>query len=280
MRLCMKTLAHFGAGAMVLAACCAAAPAPVALGGAAVELDYTQAEFCTEVLDSRQSGWVSYAEACRNHRGAAEAFTRTALAIKPTRRLLPLAAPGSGGIYTYRAIAEDTVEIDVDMWKAQQADAVRVLTLRFDSPTTATATEGVYHGNYVGTIRNIRANIRYAAPQPTPRADAKLTRLMLALEKRTFATAMERLYQQRLLGLLRRIEAGEHANITDAEGKGSTALHCACELSLADLVQWLLEHGADVNARTSSGATVDDCVCGPNAAAIRAILRKSRIGKK
>lgn len=261
------------------AACCIAAPAPESLSGSTLELDYRQAEFSTEVLDSKQSGWVSFAEVRRNHKGAAEAFTTTVLGIKATRRLMPLSEPGKGGIYTYRATAADTVEVDVDMWKAYKADAVRVLTLHFDTPTTATATEGVYHGNYIGSIRNIRVIVRPgAAVAPAP--DAELTRMMRELEKRHFPTAQERLYQQRLLGLLQRIAAGEPAGITDSEGKGSTALHCACELSHAELVQWLVEHGADVNARTSSGAAVDDCVCGPNAGKIRVILRRARTGSK
>ena len=255
-----------------------AEPAPAQLKGAVVVLDYTHAEFCTEVLDAGTSGWVGYEQARRSKSGAAEAFHATVLGIKASRRLLPISSPGEGGIYTYTCKGGDTGEIDVNMWKAHQADAVRVVTLRFDSPTTATATEGVYHGNYIGTIRNIRASIqRPGASASVP--DSELSRLIAELEAQKYPTAMESRYQQRLLALLRRMAAGEPATITDAEGKGSTALHCACELSHVELVQWLVNQGADVNARTASGASVHDCVCGKNAKAIRHILRKFSAGK-
>ena len=255
-----------------------AEPAPAQLKGAVVVLDYTHAEFCTEVLDAGTSGWVGYEQARRSKNGAAEAFNTTVLGIKASRRLLPISSPGEGGIYTYTCKGGDTGEIDVNMWKAHQADAVRVVTLRFDSPTTATATEGVYHGNYIGTIRNIRASIQLpGASASVP--DSELSRLIAELEAQKYPTAMESRYQQRLLALLRRMAAGEPATITDAEGKGSTALHCACELSHVELVQWLVNQGADVNARTASGASVHDCVCGKNAKAIRHILRKFSAGK-
>lgn len=263
---CVLSLAAVGASD--------AAPAPEHLKGAVVVLDYTKAEFCTEVLDSHNSGWVGYEQARRSKGGAAEAFNTTVLGIKASRRLLPITSPGEGGIYTYTCKGGEIGEIDVNMWKAHQADAVRVVTLRFDSPTTATATEGVYHGNYIGSVRNIRARIQQAGASAAP-ADTELSRLISGLEAQKYPTAMERRYQQRLLGLLRRMAAGEPATITDAEGKGSTALHCACELSHAELVQWLVNHGADVNARTTSGASVHDCVCGKNAKAIRNILRRA-----
>ena len=37
-----------------------------------------------------------------------------------------------------------------------------------------------------------------------------------------------------------------------------------------------IDHGADLNARTARGASVDDCVGGPNASTIRDMLRKAR----
>ena len=252
-----------------------AEPAPAQLRGATVVLDYTHAEFCTEVLYAGTSGWVGYEQARRSKSGAAEAFHTTALGIKASRRLLPISSPGEGGIYTYTCKGGDTGEIDINMRKAHQTDAVRVVTLHFDSPTSATATEGVYHGNYIGTIRNIRASIQLPGASASVPA-SELSRLIAELEAQKYPTAMERRYQQRLLGLLRRMVAGEPATITDAEGKGSTALHCACELSHAELVQWLVDHGADTYARTEKGASVDACISGPNAAAIRAILRKAR----
>ncbi|MBR5895845.1 MAG: hypothetical protein IKZ13_09920 [Akkermansia sp.] len=253
-----------------------AEPAPEDLRGAVVELDYREAEFCTEIIDESNSGWVSYEQARRNHHGAAEAFKTTPVGIKATRRLFPISARGEGGIYTYRATGAGTGEIDVDMWNQHRADVVRVLVLRFLSPTSAVAEEGVCHGNYVGSVRNIWVTVHPAGAGEKTAPAGELLRLRQELEQKKYTTPMERLYQQRLLVLLQRIAAGEPVSITYAEGNGSTALHLACELSNAELVQWLVEQGADTRARTNNGTTVDDCVCGAQAAAIRAILRKAR----
>jgi hypothetical protein len=45
-------------------------------------------------------------------------------------------------------------------------------------------------------------------------------------------------------------------------------------------VQWLVDQGADLNAKTAKGASVDDCVGGANAKQIRTILRKKRASRK
>lgn len=122
------------------------------------------------------------------------------------------------------------------------------------------------------TIRPMRA----AAGQGT---DDALQTLISSLEKAEYKTAVERLYQKRLLTLLAQMEQGASVDTMLPHANGTTALHNACGLSHVEIVQWLVEHGADLNARTAGGASVDDCVGGPNARAIRAILRKARNSK-
>jgi ankyrin repeat protein len=79
-----------------------------------------------------------------------------------------------------------------------------------------------------------------------------------------------------LLTILPQIMEGAPIDTTISNANGTTALHNACGLSHVGIVRWLVEHGADLNAKAAKGAGVDDCVGGPNAKAIRAILRKAR----
>lgn len=256
-------------------------PAPSHLEGAVVVLDYTQAEFCTDIMDEGSSGWVSFEQARQNVRGAGEAFSTGAVQIKASRRLLPITSSGQGGVYTYTCKGGDTGEIDVNMWQAHQVDVVRGITLTFTSPTTAVATEGIYHGNYAGRVRNIRVTIQggntgAAASSSGAAQNADLKRMMNELQARATRNATEQLYKQRLNTLLPLIYRTGNVNITTPETRGNTALHYACGLSHVELVRWLVAHGANVRARTQRGATPADCVSGPNAATINAILRGAR----
>lgn len=106
--------------------------------------------------------------------------------------------------------------------------------------------------------------------------DDGLADLVRELEQRRYKTAVERLYQKRLLTVLPQIMEGAPVDNIISNANGTTALHNACGLSHVELVQWLVDHGANLNAKTAKGATVDDCVGGPNAKAIRAILNKAR----
>lgn len=103
--------------------------------------------------------------------------------------------------------------------------------------------------------------------------------LLRELEKRTYKTAVERLYQKRLLTLLAQMAQGASVDTVLPDANGTTALHNACGLSHAEIVQWLVDHGANTNAKTAKGASVDACIGGPNAKAIRTILRNARTSK-
>ena len=106
--------------------------------------------------------------------------------------------------------------------------------------------------------------------------DDGLGELVRELEQRKYPTAVERLYRKRLLTLLPQIMEGAPIDHSISDSNGTTALHNACGLSHVEIVKWLIDHGADLNAKTAKGASVDDCVGGPNAAAIRALLKKAR----
>ena len=84
--------------------------------------------------------------------------------------------------------------------------------------------------------------------------------------------ATSALYQRRLLTLLPMIRDGADVDITLPETKGNTALHYSCAIGSWSITQWLVEHGANVNAVTDKGATPLDCVGDDNAQRIRALL--------
>ena len=92
---------------------------------------------------------------------------------------------------------------------------------------------------------------------------------MAALRCREATSA---LYQKRLLTLLPMIRDGADVDVTLPETKGNTALHYACGIGSWSITQWLVEHGANVNAMTDKGATPLDCVGDDNAQRIRALL--------
>jgi hypothetical protein len=110
--------------------------------------------------------------------------------------------------------------------------------------------------------------------------DDGLGELVRQLENTQYKTAVERLYQKRLLTILPQIMEGAPIDTTIANANGTTALHNACGLSHVQIVQWLVDHGADLNAKTAKGASVDDCVGGANAKQIRTILRQKRASRK
>lgn len=106
--------------------------------------------------------------------------------------------------------------------------------------------------------------------------DDGLSDILAALQAATYTTATDKLYQKRLLMLLPLIMESCNPSITTPETKGNTALHYACALSHVQLVQWLIDHGAYLDARTDKGATVDACISGKNAKQIKKLLQQGR----
>lgn len=103
-----------------------------------------------------------------------------------------------------------------------------------------------------------------------------INHLIQDLAASVYYTDVERLYQRRLLSLLPMIRSGSSVDVVLPNMNGTTALHNACGLSRVDIVRWLVNHGADLDARTAKGASVEQCVGGSNAAAISQILREAR----
>lgn len=106
--------------------------------------------------------------------------------------------------------------------------------------------------------------------------DDGLCDIISELENTTAKSATDKLYRKRLLTLLPLIQMSGDANLTLPETKGNTALHYACGMSHLPLVEWLLAHGANTEAVTDKGATVDACVSGKNARAIAEKLSQAR----
>lgn len=111
---------------------------------------------------------------------------------------------------------------------------------------------------------------------PEYQLDDGLSAILQKIEGTSYRSATERLYQKRLSTLLPLVMMSQDASYTNPDYKGNTALHYACGLSHVELVSWLVEHGADLQAYTEKGASIDACVGGRNAAAIKTILSEAR----
>lgn len=109
-----------------------------------------------------------------------------------------------------------------------------------------------------------------------PLWDEGLAAILSDIEAAAYRTATEKLYQKRLISLLPLVMVMHDASFTSPDFKGNTALHYACGLSHVELVRWLVNHGADLEARTEKGATIDACVGGRHAGAIKNILKQAR----
>ena len=112
-----------------------------------------------------------------------------------------------------------------------------------------------------------------SSSQGTPLAERKDLQPMIdRMAALRCCEASSALYQKRLLTLLPMIRDGSDVDVTLPETKGNTALHYACAIGSWSITQWLVEHGANVNAVTDKGATPLDCVGDDNAQRIRALL--------
>lgn len=129
--------------------------------------------------------------------------------------------------------------------------------------------------------KGLDSGVPLLMPQPNEPEiwDDGLNDILAALEKRTCKSATDKLYRKRLLMLLPLIQENHNPNTTTPETKGNTAMHYACGLSHVELVKWLIDHGADLNARTDKGATIDACIGGKNAAAIKKLIEAARLNK-
>ena len=79
--------------------------------------------------------------------------------------------------------------------------------------------------------------------------------------------------QRHLLELLPRIRQGESVNLVLPNTNGNTALHYSCGIGSLNITKWLLEHGANPNARNNYGEVPLQCVGNDNRAAIIQALK-------
>lgn len=126
------------------------------------------------------------------------------------------------------------------------------------------------------TLSDSRAASSYNAASDDRSSLDPLIARMRALRCRHATSA---LYQKRLLTLLPLIRNGAHVDITLPETKGNTALHYACAIGSLSITRWLLENGADPNARTNKGADPLTCVGSDNREAIIQLLKQYGAGQ-
>lgn len=74
--------------------------------------------------------------------------------------------------------------------------------------------------------------------------------------------------QRHLLELLPLIRQGESVNLVLPNTNGCTALHYSCGIGSLSITKWLLQHGANPNARDNNGVVPLRCVGDDNRAAI------------
>lgn len=176
-------------------------------------------------------------------------------------------------------------ELTVKANEAGEHSGEYVLT--FDTPTSGTAAiKNCNFGETCFECENIRFVIEDLSEDEIEAATSAVEGSLSETEKAELEDFLEtlvmtpamasstwKLYQFRLMTLLPMIQEGSPVDVTTVETKGNTALHYACGMGRIDIVEWLVNHGADVNKRTDKGATPLDCVSGGyNAAEIRRLL--------
>ncbi len=125
------------------------------------------------------------------------------------------------------------------------------------------------------SVERVGQEIKNPSRRSVPESDMEqLDAMMDRLRALKCKSADSALYQRRLLALLPLIRNGADVDVTLPETKGNTALHFACALGSWSITQWLVEHGANVNAKTHRGATPLDCLGDDNAARIKKLLQK------
>lgn len=258
-----------------------AAPAPVQLDGKVLEVNFIKAMVCTVIGDEAGDWKPAVATPLVIQFPAAEGTCFHIQLDKPV--------PGEEDLWPPDKVSyAPHGELAVVQVRGRMRNLV--LTLNFEKPDQGQASLSWGMDESAWLARGATFRLRPARSKegrvvlPTTEdeegalqtLDDGLGELVRELEQREYPTAVERLYRKRLLTLLPQIMEGAPIDHSISNSNGTTALHNACGLSHVEIVQWLIDHGADLNARTARGASVDDCVGGPNASTIRAMLRKAR----
>lgn len=174
--------------------------------------------------------------------------------------------------------------------KVENPEFNALLVLNFTKPTEGTALIHLHEDGLTHHMRHVTFSMdklnESSEPVQLPAIDDcegdpqmlddGLSDIIAGLEERHCASASEKLYRKRLLALLPLIRMSGDPNRTLPETKGNTALHYACSMGHVELVQWLVNHGADTEAVTNKGATVDACIGSKNGNTLRSILQQAR----
>lgn len=112
------------------------------------------------------------------------------------------------------------------------------------------------------------------ATAPTAGTDSDGMALVNALRATSYTGSVQKLYQRRLLTVLPQIINGASVDTIIPKANGTTALHNACGLGRLDVVTWLLEKGANPNAKTAKGATPLQCVGTAHTKEIAKVLKQ------
>lgn len=115
--------------------------------------------------------------------------------------------------------------------------------------------------------RPMQRNIGVAAPavgesaSPAAAADNGAEAQLARVRGLTMRTKLETSYQKRVIELLEQIANGADVDTRlDAARNNTTCLHNAAAICDLELVQWLVEQGADINARAKNKARPLDCI--------------------
>lgn len=175
--------------------------------------------------------------------------------------------------------------------KVECAELSVLLTLTYTSDTEGTAAIAWHEAGNTRHLRNIPFTVADDAEDdatvefpeeiigtsPENLLDDGLSSILREIEGTRYRSASERLYQKRLSSLLPMVMMLGNPSFTTPDYKGNTALHYACSLGHVALVRWLVDHGANLEARTEKGASIDACVGGgKNGEAIKGILQQAR----
>jgi len=175
--------------------------------------------------------------------------------------------------------------------KVECAELSVLLTLTYTSDTEGTAAIAWHEAGNTRHLRNIPFTVADDAEDdatvefpeeiigtsPENQLDDGLSSILREIEGTRYRSASERLYQKRLSSLLPMVMMLGNPSFTTPDYKGNTALHYACSLGHVALVRWLVDHGANLEARTEKGASIDACVGGgKNGEAIKGILQQAR----
>jgi len=265
---------------------CAVAAVPESVAGYALHVDFSRAQSCVADLHQQPGSlWgevpmtalqLVFPASGQNAYSAAhphnDAQTRW-----PDIAVSYAAAPAENKAYV----------------QLRNPDFEALVVLLFADAASGTATAMLSEDGTTTHYRNLsfrldkaeRGTAFIGMPQPGAEAasdarwEAELDDFIAELNAANVKSATDKLYRKRLQTLLPLIRQTRDASITTPETKGNTALHYACALSHVQLVQWLIDHGADLEARTNKGATVDACISGKHAKQIRQMLLGARAAR-